>query len=306
MSAHSHQLQPRVGDGDLAVDQRSYSTLLTRQLLTPFHHHHSASSARKKIFPTPCLIDETRSKMDSLFEGLHNHAAGSMAPPPPRAQLPPRAPPPRQPELEAQPEFDDEEEVAEQGLFGGDFDDEPEEEEEVQEEDARSAVSAMAPGPALDRLRVNVATQPHYSEALMGVGIKERPLANPSGITATWAPMAEGLEEPVALRVQNINVPAGCWSPDAQDVKDWRTPNNTETRQRFGAIASLLSLHFAGTAQGILSGDHAELSEARRDNREPDEIQKMKEHLCPVSAYVYRPAKATDGSYFDFDLMMPM
>ncbi len=190
--------------------------------------------------------------------------------------------------------FDDDE-MAEQELFGGDGN----------EADRRSAVSAYDGGPGMERLRVHISTQPGYVEALMGVGIRERPLANPSGITASWSPMEDGGDEPVALRVTNVNVPIACFAPDAENVTDWRTPADNETRQRFAAIASLLSLHFAGTAQGILSGDHAEISEARERGLEPDEIAKLKETLCPIPSYIYRPAKATDGTYIDFNLCMP-
>lgn len=192
------------------------------------------------------------------------------------------------------------EDAAERELFG--------EDEASGHADRRSVAESSAWGddpdhPTLQRMKVDISRMEGFKEVMLGVGITPRPVANPTGINSDWCYLViESLEQaPIPVQRKCVNVPISAWAPDATMVRDWATPANADVRARFTAIAALLSMLFAGTSLGYVSGDHAEVAEMIARGLEGDDLAKAIEGLVPISTYVYRAAKRPDGSYLDWD-----
>jgi len=157
--------------------------------------------------------------------------------------------------------------------------------------------------PTLQRMKVDISRMQGFKDVMLGVGITPHPIANPTGINSDWCQLViDSLEQaPIPVQRKCVNVPISAWAPDATMVKDWTTPANADVRARFTMIAALLSMLFAGTSLGYVSGDHAEIADMIARGLEGDALAKAIEALVPISTYVYRAAKRLDGSYLDYD-----
>lgn len=152
-------------------------------------------------------------------------------------------------------------------------------------------------------MKVDVSLMRGFKSHMLGVGITPRPPLSPTGINSDWWKWNFGTldQTPIPVQRKCVNIPIGAWAPDATMVRDWATPANADVRARFTAAASLLSMLFAGTSLGLVSGDHAEIADMVAAGLDGKDLTKAIDALVPISTYVYRSDKRDDGSYNDWN-----
>tara|TARA_B110000902_G_scaffold121145_1_gene141919 strand:+ start:320 stop:2848 length:2529 start_codon:yes stop_codon:yes gene_type:complete len=114
-------------------------------------------------------------------------------------------------------------------------------------------------------------TYPGFDESIFRVQDAAKPLLRSSG--DLWTPLTRNLgpREMRPKRAMRIPIISDFFRRDAEFFKQWQLPKGHESRAR--ATAALVSLLFAGTAMGLISGDHEEkkrlaASEAELDAHE--------------------------------------
>eukprot|EP00966_Prymnesium_polylepis_P266423 6154584-Prymnesium_polylepis.1 len=83
-------------------------------------------------------------------------------------------------------------------------------------------------------------------------------MAQRASSDSSWVEWSD-LESFRPVRSWRFNLPLSFLRPDARSLADQAVHSSASAQRRVGAYDSLLSLLFAGTAKGLLTGKHAEL-----------------------------------------------
>lgn len=148
-------------------------------------------------------------------------------------------------------------------------------------------------------LRMGLNEMPGFRSDIMGDNIKPVPAKYMTGLPGYWAqwsnsssPFKSGCE-PRPARVLCHNIVGEFIAKDAARIGEWETLSDQSARARQVSSAALLGMLTTGTAKGwTCTDEHTELTEAREDNKEGEELDRIKKSLNGnVKTYTYRPHK---------------
>jgi len=149
-------------------------------------------------------------------------------------------------------------------------------------------------------LRMGLNEMPGFTSGIMGDDVKKPvPAKYMTGLPGYWAqwsnsssPFKPGCE-PRPARVLCHNIVGEFIAKDAARIGEWETLSDQAARARQVSSAALLGMLTTGTAKGwTCTEEHTELTEAREDNKEGEELDRIRKSLNGnVKTYTYRPHK---------------
>lgn len=145
---------------------------------------------------------------------------------------------------------------------------------------------------------------PGYNSGILNVQGDSQPPLLPAG--QVWVKVTDALIAHMKpARAVRILIPAALFKRDASHFSQWSMPSGNGSARAF-STAALTSMLFAGTAQGIPCGDHAERK--REDMRSQAQAQGVQagggqgrkekpQDLLEVDRYVYIPGTNTEDEW---------